>query len=128
MPSLHNILKAFPRLKPVGLFLFALLFLNRALLIAPFETTTSGSEINSVAELLVQWATGQSNGIDEDGDTQETHNSAKTIQPFAAQFFSLSMELQNNILQTTAKIVFPASENFPKLLVYGQIEHPPKIS
>ncbi|MDR0829997.1 MAG: hypothetical protein LBN95_07790 [Prevotellaceae bacterium] len=113
-------------LKYVSVAFLLMIYINRGLFVSPDEMGSNPHEINSIIELLAELITGQSNNTDEDGDTQETCNSVKMVQPFIVQQFSQSLELLNKIPQKTEKISFPINENLPKSLVLGQIDHPPK--
>jgi hypothetical protein len=87
---------------------------------------TNPNEINSLTELVIELITGHSNGIDEDGNSQEAYNFAKIVQPHIAQQFSQTLELWNKFPVETEKIYFPTKETIPPLPVYGQIDHPPQ--
>jgi hypothetical protein len=116
-------------LKPVIKYIFIafllMIYINRGLFVTPDEMNTNPREINSLAELFVEFITGHSNNIDEDGNSQETCNSAKIVQPFVAQQLSKSLELWNEFPQKTEKLYFPITENIPNLPILGQIDHPP---
>ncbi|MDR0798219.1 MAG: hypothetical protein LBN18_00445 [Dysgonamonadaceae bacterium] len=103
-----------------------IIYINRGLFVVPTETSNDLSEINSVIEFLVEKATGQSNNTDEDGDSQETCNSVKIIQPYVSEQFAQSLDLGNQFPQQTTKVFFSTNENIPQLPVLGQIDHPPQ--
>ncbi|MDR0872163.1 MAG: hypothetical protein LBN27_01680 [Prevotellaceae bacterium] len=112
-------------LKYTAIAFLLMLYINRGLFVTPAEMNSNPSEINSLTELFVEFITGHSNNIDEDGNLQETCNSAKNIQPLIAQQFSQSLELWNKFPQKTEKLYFPITENIPNLPILGQIDHPP---
>ena len=103
-----------------------MIYINRGFLVTPDEMKSNPHEINSLTELIVEWITGQSNGIDEDGDLQETHDSAKTVQPDFTNQFSQLLELWSKFYVKTEKLLYPTNETIPQLFVYGQIDHPPE--
>jgi hypothetical protein len=102
------------------------IYLNRGFFVTPYETNTNPYEINSLAEFVIEMITGQSNGIDEDGDSLEVYNFAVIVQPYIAQQLSQSLELWNKFPVKIEKRFFPTNETMPQLLVYGQIDHPPQ--
>jgi len=104
-----------------------MIFINRGLLVTPSELNTGPHEINSLTELIVELITGQSNGIDEDGDSQETHDTARTVQPDITNQFSQLLELWNKFPLKTERLFFPINETIPHQPVYGQIDHPPEM-
>jgi hypothetical protein len=104
----------------------ALLFFNRALFYSPYEIENNGSEINSVLELVLQYFTGHDNGIDEDGNLQESCHIAKIIQPFFSQQFSNCIDLQNKFSLEKVKFIFSVKENIPTKPLLGTIDHPPQ--
>jgi len=104
-----------------------MIFINRGLLVTPSELNIGPHEINSLTEWIVEWITGQSNGIDEDGDSQETHDSARTVQPDITNQFSQLLELWNKFPVKTERLFFPTKETIPHQPVYGQIDHPPEL-
>ncbi|GHV45266.1 hypothetical protein FACS1894180_7630 [Bacteroidia bacterium] len=112
-------------IKYVSITFLLMIYINRGLFVAPDEMGSNPHEINSVAEFFMEIVTGQSNNTDEDGDAQETCNSAKTVQPIIAQQFSQSLELWNKFPQKTEKLYFSITENIPNLPILGQIDHPP---
>ena len=104
-----------------------MIYINRGLLVTPYELRSNPHEINSLTELIVELITGQSNGIDEDGDSQETHDTARTVQPDITNQFSQLLELWNKFPVKTERLFFPTNETLQHQLVYGQIDHPPEI-
>ena len=103
-----------------------MIYINRGFFVSPYEMNTDPYEINSLAELMVQLITGQSNGIDEDGDLQETHNFAKTLQPDITNHFSQMPEWWAKFSVQLEKHFLQKNESIPQLLYYGQIDHPPE--
>jgi hypothetical protein len=103
-----------------------MIYINRALFVTPEEMSTNPHEVNSLAELFAEFITGESNNTDEDGDSQETCNSAKIIQPYVAQQFAQSLELWNKFSVKIETIFFPTNEVVPQPPVLGQIDHPPQ--
>ena len=114
-------------LQYVAICLIMIVYINRGLFVSPAEINNNTQEINSAVEFLIEMITGQSNNMDEDGNSQETCNMAKIIQPVIAQQFAQSMEQFNNLPQNTVKILFPDTQNILDLLYLGKIDHPPQI-
>jgi hypothetical protein len=106
---------------------FLLIYVNRGLFIASVETDfNSGCEINSVAEWLLELVTGQSNNLDEDGNSHDTCNSHQTLQIFTAHQVLQMLEMWNKPAADAEKIFFPVNESIPDLYLVMQIDHPPK--
>ena len=103
-----------------------MIYINRAFFVTPCEMNTDPHEINSLVEFIVELITGQSNGFDEDGDSQEIYNLIKTIQPTIAVQFSQLLELWNKFPVKTEKLFLKTNETILHLFVYGQIDHPPE--
>ncbi|MDR0872779.1 MAG: hypothetical protein LBN27_04845 [Prevotellaceae bacterium] len=114
--------------KYVSIAFLLMIYINRGLFVAPAEMSNNPHEINSIAEFLTEIITGQSNNIDEDGDSQETCNMAKII----TQIFSPQVSQVSDIVDLSAKITedftFPAKENIPPKPLLGTLEQPPQVS
>ena len=106
-------------------------YINRGLFVAmPFTESccaipSTNEEINSVLELVISWV-GIHNDIDEDGDSPESYNAAKTIQPLidhkiTSACLACPIALTNNIF-------YPHNETLSLSNIYGTIDHPPEIT
>lgn len=111
-------------------------YINRGLFIAMPGTESKplcehcqeGNEINTLIEfLMVMINHDNGNNIDEDGDSPEHYNSFKSVQLFAFQIISQSLQLHASIPVAIKKSFIPKQENIPSFLVYGQIDHPPQL-
>ncbi len=107
-------------------------YINRGLFVAMPGTeiyntqAVSSSEINSLLELIIGWA-GWYNYIDEDGDSPESYNSAKTAQPLIDQSLMTFTELERPYV-LTYKIFLLIEETMSSLYTYGTIDHPPELA
>ena len=107
-------------------------YLNRGLFIDMSEGNFSHSnhisqtknEINSVLELIFA-LTGNTNDIDEDGDTPEAY-SFSVVEPFVFSDFAQTLEQNNLFSKDIKKTFYVSSDTIFSLLVYGQIDHPPQ--
>ena len=114
--------------KYLTIFLLMLIYINRGIFIVPYEIENNGSkEINTVVEWIAQLITGESNGIDEDGDMQNDCNSAKTVSYNFCQEFAQYLEVLCLHSKNIEKTVFPNTENIPLNCFYTQIDHPPQL-
>jgi hypothetical protein len=106
------------------IFFLLLVYINRGVFIAPYETENHGNnETNSIIEWIAQLVTGESNDIDEDGDMQSDCNSVNTFfYPELVQYLDLL-----NFHSKSTEIIFPRKENFYLKDFYTQIDHPPQI-
>ena len=101
------------------------MYTNRAFFVsAAYEMESRrGGEINSVVEWLIQWATGQSNDIDEDGDIQTNGGFAKIFQHDFPQ-----QRIQINLFsKDIQKIGFPNREDLFLNDFCDQIDQPPEV-
>ncbi len=106
---------------------FLLVYINRGVFITPYEVANPGNqETNSLIEWIIQLITGESNNIDEDGDSQTDCNSVKVVHYDFSQQFTQSLELANLISKDVAKNRFPYTEKFSISDFYSQIDHPPQ--
>jgi len=106
------------------IFIFLLVYINRGIFVAPYETKNQGEgEINSVIEWIQQLATGKSNDIDEDGDSQTDWNFTQiSLYDFPQHI------IQSNLFsKEIKKNGFPHTENFHSNDYYSQIEQPPEV-
>ena len=104
-----------------------MIYINRGLFITPYEAENNGNkETNSVIEWLMQLVTGESNDIDEDGDSQSDCNSVKVVSYNYFQEFSQYSDLLRLYSKKLEKIIFPSKENIPQKNIYTQIDHPPQ--
>jgi len=105
-----------------------IIYINRGLFVAEpgieFSSTHLGSssEINSLLEVIIKMAGGD-NQLDEDGDTPESYNAAKTIQPVIDHEMYNSITCPNTIV---CKTFYLTNEAKPSLHLYKNIEHPPE--
>ena len=106
------------------IFLLLLVYINRGLFIVPYEAVNqSNKEVNSVIEWITQLVTGESNGIDEDGDMQTDFSFTHIIlHDFSLQFVQMAV-----FSKDIKKIEHPYKENFLSNDFYPQIDHPPQV-
>jgi hypothetical protein len=102
-----------------------LIYLNRGLFVsAAYEVDNrENGELNTVIEFLIQLATGEENGIDEDEDMQSNSICVNIIQHDCSQNFELTNLLANN----AKKLVFPNKEDIPSSNFNDRIDHPPEM-
>jgi hypothetical protein len=101
-------------------------FINRGLFVAMPGVEiacTSDNEINSILELVINWAGGH-NDLDEDGDTPESYNVAHSVQPLINQH--LTCTCLRCPYFTIHKTGYILDEAIPSLYSYGTIDHPPE--
>ena len=106
------------------------MYINRGLFVAAPGVEmcgahpASGNEINSLLEIVLNWA-GWQNNIDEDGDCPESYNAAQTFQPLIDPnaMYATSLTHYNT---ATRKIFYQFDETIPSLNNYGTIDHPPE--
>ena len=104
--------------------LLVLMYINRALFVsAAYEMESQkGGELNSLVEWLIQWATGQGNDIDEDGDLQTNGSFAKIFHhDFPQQCIQIDV-LSKDIPKTG----FPNRANLFLNGFCSQIDQPPE--
>jgi len=105
-----------------------LLYINRGFFITGTnETKNPDGEINSVLEYLVELVTGESNNIDEDGDSQTDCNSSKIVHHDFSQQLAQSIDLLNFFSERVNKYVIPNKENIPPLNFFDKIDKPPEV-
>ena len=105
--------------------LLLIVYINRGIFVTPYEVENKrGGEINSVIEWIHQLATGECNGIDEDGDSQTFWN--------FTNIFTCDFQQQSSQIDLFSKEIkksgFPNKENFLSSDFYFQIDHPPEIT
>ena len=106
------------------------IYINRGLFVASssYQENSYGPhdnhEVNSILEWIIN-LTGNYNSIDEDGNSPENYNAAKTITPFVCHTFVQILEYHNQQAETE-KILFPFDERIPAIENYARIEHPPQ--
>ena len=109
------------------IFFLLLMYINRGFFISDaVEINNPDGEVNSVAEWILQLITGESNDIDEDGDSQTGCYFVKILQPDFSQQLSKSINLAN-LFYKEIKIGFPESEILPNIDYYCKIEQPPEV-
>ena len=105
-------------------------YINRGLFVAmpglemSCAHSTASNEINSLLEIIINWTGGQ-NRLDEDGDSPESYNIAKTIQPLIDQnqmYICLTCPYT-----PVYKIFYIVDEAMSSLYIYGTIDHPPEL-
>ena len=101
-----------------------LVYINRGLFIFAYELENQGNgEINSLFEWVQQLVTGESNDIDEDGDTQTDLNFTQiSLYDFQLHLIQLNLypiEIKKN--------KFPNKENFLLKDFRSQLDQPPEI-
>ena len=105
-------------------------YINRGLFVAApgieisCAHSSSGSEINSLLEIIINLAGGQ-NDIDEDGDSPESYNAAQIFQPLIDpnSMYASSLMHPNTAVH---KIFYLFDETILSLYTYGTIDHPPE--
>ena len=104
------------------------IYINRALFVATpgieFSSTHLGSsnEINSLLEVVINLAGGD-NHLDEDGDTPESYDAAKTIQPVIGHEMCTSITCP---CITVPQNFYLTNELMLSLNIYRNIDHPPE--
>ena len=108
-----------------------IIYINRGLFVAMPSTETccaipsASEEINSLLELIISWA-GIHNDIDEDGDSPESHDAAKTIQPLIDQ--TVTSACLACTFASKDNTFYLRNDSLPLLYIYGTIDHPPEIA
>ena len=104
-------------------------YINRGLFVASpgvemsSSVNGSSSEINSLLEVVINWAGGQ-NDIDEDGDCPEAYNSLILAQPL---FDPNSTHLNNfTPKKASRKKFYHYNETIPPLYNLNTIDQPPE--
>ena len=106
-----------------------LIYINRGLFLSSaleIDNQING-EVNSVVELLIQWVTGEENGIDEDGDIQSDCSFVKIVHHDFSQQLTQSIELMNLFSKNVEKFKFSIKEELPFKDFYSQIDRPPEV-
>jgi len=104
------------------------IYINRGLFVAmpgmELSSTHYGSsnEINSLLEVILNFV-GCENNIDEDGDTPESYDAAKTLQPLIDHDMYACMTCPH---ATVRKTFYLSNEAMPSLHIYRNIDHPPE--
>ena len=113
--------------KHATIFFLLLIYINRGIFITPYEAKNHGNkELNSIIEWVTELITGESNDIDEDGDSHSDCNSVKTISCNFYQEFAQYLDLLGSYSKKIGRIVFPNQENLLQTGFYTQIDHPPQ--
>ena len=108
-------------------FFFLLVYINRSIFITPYEVENhKNKETNSVLEWITQLVTGESNDIDEDGNSQNDCNAVKTITHVYYQEFAQYFDLLSSYSKNLEKTFFPNEENILQKDFSFQIDHPPQ--
>ena len=108
-------------------------YINRGLFVDTSEASFMSShnishnenEINSVLELIF-CLTGNTNNIDEDGDSPENYTTIQFSQLLVYQDFAQTLKLNNLFLKDIKKSFCVFYDIIHSQLVYGQIDHPPE--
>jgi len=109
------------------IFFLLLIYINRGIFITPYEIENQNNkEINSIVEWVVEFVTGQSNDIDEDGDLQTDCNSVHIVYHDFSQQLSQNLEFANLFSKDIAKNRFSNKENFLIQDFCAQIDQPPE--
>ncbi|MDR0206457.1 MAG: hypothetical protein LBI45_04275 [Bacteroidales bacterium] len=117
-----------PAVRNLASIILLLLYINRGFFITGTnETKNPDGEINSVLEYIVELITGESNDIDEDGDSQTDCNSVKIVHHELSQQLAKSIDLLNFSLEKNIKYVIPDKENIPSLSFFDKIDKPPEV-
>jgi hypothetical protein len=105
-----------------------MVYLNRGIFITPYEAENEGNkETNSVIEWIAQLITGESNDIDEDGDSQTDWNYTQINLYDFSQELTQCLDGTHLFSKDIGKIEFPHKENIPQTDFCFQIDHPPKV-
>jgi hypothetical protein len=105
-----------------------LMYINRGFFISSaYEMESPNGEINSVAELVVELITGESNDIDEDGDMQTDCHGTEIVHHDFSQQLAQSHEIMNLFSKNIKKYGFSKEENLPANNYYRQIDQPPEV-
>jgi hypothetical protein len=105
-----------------------LLYINRGFFISSAtEVENPNGEINTVLEFVVELITGESNDIDEDGDSQTDCNNVQIGQHDFSQHLAHSIELMNLSLEKIIKFNIPNKEELPQSNFFNQIDQPPEV-
>jgi len=103
-----------------------LMYINRGFFISDAnEMNNPDGEINTVAEFIVQLITGESNDIDEDGDSQTGCSFVQITQHDFSQQLAQSIMLAS-LFHKELKTVFPITEELYNFDFYCRIEQPPE--
>jgi len=114
-------------IRNLSILFLLLMYINRGFFISSAtEMENANGEINSVVEFLVELATGESNAIDEDGDSQTDCNSVKIVHDFSQQL-TQSIDLLNSFSEKNVKFIIPNKENIPSLNFFDKIDKPPEV-
>ncbi len=111
---------------------FLMIYINRGLFVATPGTETtntnpaSSNEVNSLLEIIIELAGGH-NHIDEDGDSPESYNFAKTAQPVINPGQNLVAGMERPYTPAN-KLFLLIDEAMPSLYTYGTIDHPPEVA
>jgi hypothetical protein len=117
-PVIRNILTIF----------LLLMYINRGFFISgTYEMESPNGEINSVVELIVELITGESNDIDEDGDSQTDCTGSGIVHYDFSQQLAQSTEFMNLFSKNIKKSGFSNNENLPKNNFHNQIDQPPEV-
>ena len=105
-------------------------YINRGLFVsAAWEVDNQGDgEINSVIEWIMQLATGKENGIDEDGDIQNSFNFVNIVQHDFFQQFTKNFDLASLFSKKLDKLVVLRKTNIFNKKFQSQIDHPPEVA
>jgi hypothetical protein len=103
------------------------MYINRGFFISSaYEINSKEGEINCVVEYIVELITGESNDIDEDGDSQTDCNGSGIVH-FDFQQLAQNIELANLFSKNISKSGFSNDENLYGSNYYRQIDQPPEI-
>ena len=101
-----------------------MIYINRGLFVGIEIPNSSGNEINSLLEIIMNWA-GGNNDVDEDGDFPETYSFSTNTQPLIAQH-SINTIRYERLNATAHKIFYPVNESIKIIDYCKTIEHPPE--
>jgi len=104
-------------------------YINRGLFVSSaYEIDNQDKvEINSVIEWIIQTITGKENGIDEDGDIQNSCNFVKIVQHDFSQQFTKNFDLTNLFSKKLDKLIVLRKTNISDIKFHSQIDHPPEV-
>ena len=109
--------------------LLLMVYINRGLFVSSaYEIDNQGKgEINSVIEWIMQMITGKENGIDEDGDIQNSCNFVKIVQHYFSEPITKNFDLTNLFSKKLDKLIVLRKTNISDIKFHSQIDHPPEM-
>jgi hypothetical protein len=105
-----------------------LMYINRGFFISgAYEMESPNGEVNSVLELVVELITGESNDIDEDGDSQTDCTGSGIVHHDFSQQLAQSAEFMSLFSKNIKKIGFSNEESLFGNNFHNKIDQPPEV-